>query len=657
MPKHSATSSAPSSTTTSPTAHQASDWDVSHSKTFYQICGWGAPYFDVNARGNVTVRPSPSDDQRFDLHDIVEKLHERGLEFPMLLRFPNILEHRIDLINESFQEAIRTYAYQSAYRGVFPIKVNQQRHLIDDLVKAGKRWSYGLEAGSKPELLIALAAMTEQKGFIICNGYKDRAFIETALIAQRFDNTVIIVLERQDELDIVLEASKRLGIRPQLGIRSKLASKGMGRWAESAGDRAKFGLTTPQIIRVVHTLAKHDMLDCLRLLHFHIGSQVSSIEPWNKALREAGNIYGELVKMGCKMGYIDVGGGLAVDYDGSQSDFHASMNYDVQEYANGVVSILKAACDHHNVAHPTIVTESGRAVASYQSVLVFEAIGESSEEREAVRPREDAPPVLRNLWKTYETIHPEHVQQSWHAANTALEDARERFRLGIISLEDLGHIESLHRCCIRRIHERLQERDHVPRELEHLDELLGNIYYCNFSLFQSAPDIWAMEQLFPIMPIHRLDEKPNQKARLADLTCDSDGIIETFIHQDGVQQSLALHPIKPGQRYLLGMFLVGAYQEILGDLHNLFGDTHAIHIKLKPNGKGYAISDVIKGDTISEVLGYVQYDVEKMIEAVRQQAEDSLEEGKMNIQQMRRFMKHYEESLRGYTYLRTSEED
>lgn len=631
----------------------ASPWSIEHSKKLYHIKGWGEPYFDINDAGHVTVRANPRQANRVDLYELSKQIQQRGLEFPILLRFPDILEHRIELLNTCFHQAITTHDYRNTYRGVFPIKVNQQRHLIEDLVAAGKKWHYGLEAGSKPELLIALASMKGQAGFIICNGYKDRAFIETALIAQQFDNTVIIVLEREDELEMVLAASVKLGIRPLLGVRSKLASKGMGRWASSAGDRAKFGLTTPQLIDVVKTLTHHDMLDCLQLLHFHIGSQVSSIEPWNKALREASNIYSELVKMGCKMGYIDVGGGLAVDYDGSQSDVVSSMNYDAQEYANGVVSIIKETCDHHGVGHPTIVTESGRAVASYQSVLIFEALGESSERRAAVPPAQDAHELLRKLWHAYTRITPEHIQEAWHTINSTLEDARELFRLGIMKLEVLAHIESLHQNSVRRIHERMHEREHIPRELEHLDDLLGNIYYCNFSLFQSAPDIWAMEQLFPIMPIHRLKEEPTNRARLADLTCDSDGIIQTFINGKDSQPSLEVHPLKQGDRYLLGMFLVGAYQEILGDLHNLFGDTHAVHVRLTE--QGYSISHVVKGDTITKVLGHVQYDVDKMIDAVRQQAEFSVAEGRMTLPQMRMFMDHYEEALRGYTYLRAED--
>jgi len=624
-------------------------WSVEKSRDLYHVQGWGSPYFSVNAEGHIEVRPNPAIERGIDLFRLTEQLQMRGLALPILIRFPDILQHRIRLLNECFQKAIQEYEYKGSYRGVFPIKVNQQRHLIEEIVKAGKPWKYGLEAGSKPELLIALSAMDDPDGFIVCNGYKDRAFIETALIAQRFDNTVVIVIERPDEIELVLEASERLGIRPMLGVRSKLASKGMGRWADSAGDRAKFGLTTSQIVHVVDELQKRDMLDCLQLLHFHIGSQVSSITPWKNALREAGHIYVELVRMGCKMGYLDVGGGLAVDYDGSKTDFYASMNYGVQEYANDVVSGIQDACDKHDVTHPTIVSESGRAVSSYQSVLIFDAVGESSYASVATKPSEDAPRVLQDLWETYENILPKNVQESWHDALQALEESRSLFKFGYLNMRDLAATETLFRACAERIQIRLKNRTRIPEELMQLDELLGHIYYCNFSLFQSAPDIWAMDQLFPIMPIHRLEEEPTVKARLADLTCDSDGMIKRFIDVEDVKSSLDVHEVRTGERYLLAMFLVGAYQEILGDLHNLFGDTNTVHVRLEDTG--YSVSDVIKGDTISEVLSYVQYNSEKMVERVRKQAERTHNEGRMTLEQLRMFMRHYEDAMGSYTYL------
>ncbi len=626
-------------------------WNVDKSTDLYQIKGWGKPYFRFNAAGHVEVRPDPRVDQGIDLFELTKQLQMRGLDLPLLIRFPNILQHRIHLLNDCFARAIREYEYPGRYRGVFPIKVNQQRHLVDEVVSAGREWDYGLEAGSKPELLIALAAMEQEDGLIICNGYKDSAYIETALIAQRFDNQVIIVLERPDEVNLVLAVSERLGIRPALGVRAKLSSRGMGRWAESAGDRAKFGLTTSDMVRVVDELARRDMLDCLQLLHFHIGSQVSSIIPWKNAFREAAHLYVELLKMGAGMKYLDVGGGLAVDYDGSKTDFRGSMNYGVQEYAYDVVASIQDACEKAQVPCPTIVSESGRAVAAYQSVLVFDAVGESHDERgNAEAPAEDAHRVIRELYETWKGIQPKNVQEAWHDASQALEEARSLFKFGYLGLRALAHAERLYWACCERIQLRKQSLAHVPEELQKLDELLGTIYYCNFSVFQSAPDIWAMEQLFPFVPIHRLDEKPSVKARLADLTCDSDGIIENFIDVEEVQNALDVHPVRPGEPYYLGMFLGGAYQETLGDLHNLFGDTNAVHVRLEDYG--YSVANVIRGDSIEQVLRYLQHDPEQMVEAVRKQAERALNAGRMTLPQLRRFMNHYQQSLRGYTYLK-----
>jgi arginine decarboxylase len=630
-------------------------WSVQKSAELYQIGGWGKPYFNINEAGHVSVTPDPRKEANVDLYELTVQLGARGLDLPLLIRFPGILEDRIRLINECFKKAINEYEYDGVYRGVFPIKVNQQRHLIEEVVESGRPYRYGLEAGSKPELLIALAAMDDEDGFIICNGYKDRGYIETALVAQRFDNTVVVVLERIEELDIVFRAFEDLGIRPTLGVRAKLSSKGMGRWSSSAGDKAKFGLTTAEMVEVVDRLQERGMLDCLRLLHFHIGSQISSIVPVKNAMREAAQMYTELVKLGCKMGYIDVGGGLAVDYDGSSTDFRASMNYGVQEYAYDVVAAVQDACEKAGVAHPTIVSESGRAVAAYQSVLVFDALGvDHLGFGKPEEPGEGCHRVIRELYDTWLGIQPKNVQEAWHDAQTALEESRSLFKFGYLGLRELARAERLFWNCAEKIRACVKRLKQVPEELQQLDEFLGSIYYCNFSIFQSAPDIWAMDQLFPFIPIHRLDERPTVKARLADLTCDSDGIVEAFIDIQEVQTALDVHPVRPGERYIMAMFLGGAYQEILGDLHNLFGDTNAVHVRVEDYG--YSVSNVIKGDAITDVLRYLQYDPEEMIERVRKQAERALNAGRMTLDQLRAFMAHYDKSLRGYTYLKGDSE-
>jgi len=629
-------------------------WTIAKSAERYQINGWGEPYFRINEAGHVEVRPDPERDRGIDLYDLVMQLDGRGLELPLLIRFPNILRDRIRIINTCFQRAIAEYDYKGIYRGVFPIKVNQQRHLIDDVVDSGREWKYGLEAGSKPELLIALAAMEDEDGFIICNGYKDLAYMETALVAQRFDNTVFVVLERIEELDFMLKAYEKLGIRPSLGVRAKLSSKGVGQWADSAGDRAKFGLTTSEIVQVIDELQKRGMLDCLRLLHFHLGSQLSSIVPFKNAMREAAQLYCELVKMGAAMGYLDVGGGLAVDYDGSKTDFRASMNYAVQEYAYDVVAAIGDACTKAGIPHPTVVSESGRAVAAYQSVLVFDALGvDRIGFGEVIPATETDHSVVKGLYEIHRGITLKNVQEAYHDAQQGLEEARSLFKFGYLGLRELARAEKLYWQCCEKIHLTVKRLARVPEELQVLDEQLGTIFYCNFSLFQSAPDVWAMDQLFPFMPIHRLEEEPKIKGRLADLTCDSDGVIDNFIDVDEVKRALDLHPVTHGQRYILGMFLGGAYQEILGDLHNLFGDTNVVHVRLEESG--YSVSNVIKGDAIDEVLRYLQYDPEDMVERVRKQAERAFGAGRMTLAQLRSFMRHYEESLKGYTYLTESE--
>lgn len=631
-------------------AAPSESWTPQKSALLYQVQGWGAPYFSVGDNGHIEVRPNAESQYKVDLFELTQDLKARGLELPILIRFSDILADRIRNINESFERAIRENDYKANYRGVYPVKVNQQRHIVHEVVEFGRPWNFGLEAGSKPELMIALSAMTNNEGLIICNGYKDPSYIETALIAQRFDKTVVIVLERFQELEYALKASEKLGIRPILGLRVKLTAKGIGRWADSAGDRAKFGLSVPEAIEVVDRLAERNMLDTLCLLHFHIGSQISSIIPIKNAMQEAANVYVELARMGCKMGFIDVGGGLAIDYDGSQTDFHASRNYTLQEYASDVVATIQAACDRADIPHPTIVSESGRAVVAPQSVLVFDVLGVNKIEVDTpAAPKESDHGVIHVLYETYQNILPKNVQESWHDALQAKDEAQSLFKYGYLGLRERATAERLYWACCVKIQQTMRRLKFVPEELQNLTKQLSAIYYCNFSVFQSAPDTWAIDQLFPVMPIHRLDEEPAVRATLADLTCDSDGIIDHFIDVEDVKDTLGVHEVVNGEPYYLGMFLNGAYQEILGDLHNLFGDTNAVHVSV--TDYGYRVDHMIKGDSMTEVLRYVAYTPEAMIEAVRTQAESALAQNKMTLEQMRLLMKHYEDAMNSYTYL------
>jgi arginine decarboxylase len=625
-------------------------WSISRSEETYQIRGWGDPYFRINEKGRIEVFPEPSREHGIDLYELVNDLRLRGLQLPLLIRFSDILNDRIRRLNEAFARAIKEYDYAGRYQGVFPVKVNQQRHIIEEVVKYGEPWDYGLEAGSKPELLIALACMEETNGLLICNGYKDLQYIETALIAQRFGRTVVIVLERIEELDLVLRARERLGIDPILGVRAKLGQKGMGRWADSAGDRAKFGLMASEIVEVVDKLAEKNLLSALQLVHFHIGSQVSSIIPIKNALREAARFYVELASMGAQMKYLDVGGGLAIDYDGTKTDFHASKNYTTQEYAYDVIAAVQEACRKADLAPPTIVTESGRAIATHQSVLVFDVLG-TNEVRypEPEKPGPTTHSVIQELYETYLAIVPKNVKEAWHDAEQAKEEAASLYKFGYISLRERALAERLHWYCAVKIREQGKRLKQRPEELDEIDSVLSTIYYCNFSVFQSAPDSWAIDQLFPLMPIHRLDEEPTVNARIADLTCDSDGIIDKFIDVEEVRNVLPVHRLSEREPYFLATFLVGAYQEILGDLHNLFGDTHAVHVRL--TASGYQVAHVVKGDSMNEVLRYVEYDPEVLAESIRRQAEAALQSGRISIQQMKLLMEHYETSMRSYTYL------
>jgi len=625
-------------------------WTIEQSENLYRIQGWGEPYFSINAAGHVTVAPKGERGGSLDLYELVNALRQRNLSLPLLIRFSDILEHRIDRLNACFAKAIARYNYAGGYRGVFPIKCNQQRHLVEDLVRFGKPHQFGLEAGSKPELMIALAMLDTPGALLICNGYKDREYIETAILAQRLGHTPVIVLEQIEEIPHVIEVSRSLGIEPFLGVRAKLSTKGIGRWGDSSGDRAKFGLTIPEILRVVNQLREADMLGSLQLLHFHIGSQISSISVIKDAILEASKIYVELAQLGANMKYLDVGGGLGVDYDGSQTNFHASKNYNLQNYANDIVAEVKDACEERRLQPPILISESGRAIASHQSVLIFDVLSTSDVPTDPPAPvQEDEHQIIANLWETYCTINVENYQEAFYDATQFKEEALSRFNLGYLSLTQRARAEQLHWACCKKILDIARQQTYVPDDLEDLEKIMASIYYVNLSVFQSAPDSWAIDQLFPIMPIHRLDEEPTQRCIIADLTCDSDGKIDQFIDLRDVKPVLELHTLKPGEPYYLGLFLAGAYQEIMGNLHNLFGDTNAVHIQITP--KGYQIEHVVKGDTMTEVVSYVQYDAEDLVERIRQRAEQALTEKQITLQEAQRLLQNYERSLSRYTYL------
>ncbi|TVP68473.1 MAG: biosynthetic arginine decarboxylase [Leptolyngbya sp. LCM1.Bin17] len=634
---------------TPPEANQG--WTIEASEELYRIHSWGDPYFSINADGHLTVSPKGDRGGSLDLLELVEAIKQRNLNLPLLIRFSDILEDRIERINACFAKAIARYKYNGVYRGVFPVKCNQQRQLLEDVVRFGKPYQFGLEAGSKPELLIALATLDTPGALLICNGYKDKDYIETAMLGQRLGQRPIVVIEQMNEVDIAIEASQRLGIRPVLGVRAKLSTQGSGRWGVSAGDRAKFGLTVPEILAVVERLYRADMLDCLQLLHFHIGSQISAISVVKEALREASRIYVELVGLGANMQYLDVGGGLAVDYDGSQTSFYASKNYSTQNYANDVVAEVQEACRVKGVTVPTLVSESGRAVISHQSVLVFDVLGSSDapSQGDIDVPEESDHVILRELYDIYQNLNASTVQELYNDAIQFKEEAISLFNFGYLSLAERAQAERLFWACCRKALSVVSDADYVPEDIEDLNQTMASIYYINLSVFQSMPDTWAIDQVFPILPIHRLNEEPSCRGTLADLTCDSDGKLTKFIDLRDVKHVLELHPLQPGQPYYLGMFLGGAYQEIMGNLHNLFGDTNAVHIHMTP--KGYQVEHVVKGDTMTEVLGYVQYDAEDMVENIRRRSERALHDNQITLEESQLLIKHYEHSLGQYTYL------
>ncbi len=625
-------------------------WKIQDALETYGCRHWGKGYFSINKAGHVTVHPNKKPEQAVDLKNLVDQLQARGIQLPILLRFTDILRHRVGEIHDVFENAIKEFNYQGAYCCVYPIKVNQQRHVVEEILDIGKQYNYGLEAGSKPELLAVLAVANGLTP-IICNGFKDDEFIQMTVLARKIGKQVIPVVEKFTELETIVRYAEMHKVRPVLGVRVKLAARGSGRWRSSAGYRSKFGLTLTEVLEAVEYLKKRGMADCLQLVHFHLGSQITNIRSIKSALTEVSRIYTELHKIGAGVKYIDVGGGLGVDYDGSQTDFESSVNYTLQEYANDVVFRIKSVCDELAVPHPTIISESGRAIVTYHSVLIFDVLGVSNFDRYEVPPEipVESPQQISDLFAIHRDVNKKNVLENYHDAVQAVDESINMFNLGSMSIEERALVERLFWCVCGRILRIVREMDYVPEELTGLEELLSDTYFCNFSIFQSMPDSWAVKQLFPIMPIHRLNEVPTRRAVLGDITCDSDGKVDQFIDLRDVRNTLQLHPFK-NQPYYLGAFLLGAYQEILGDLHNLFGDTNAVHISVDENGE-VNLDTVIKGNTVREVLAYVQYNADSLTAQMRKDVERAVRSGTISLEESRQMLGFYETGLDGYTYL------
>src|SRR5229473_1414844 len=640
----------PRTTDSAPVREPADRWSTIEAGELYDVASWGKGYFSVGKNGHLWVHPDKDPNRSIDLKELVDNLELRGIALPILVRFGEILQHRLGEMHGAFQAAITEHGYKGKYCCVYPIKVNQQRQVVEEVFEYGKPYQFGLEAGSKPELL-AVLAIADNETPIICNGFKDDEYIEMVMLAKKIGRRIIPVVEKYTELDLILKHSQRVGVRPEIGLRVKLASRGSGRWKSSGGYRSKFGLTVTEALKALDQLKSIGMEDCLELLHFHLGSQITNIRQVKAAVIEAIRIYAELKKAGCGLKFMDVGGGLGIDYDGSQTDFESSVNYTLQEYANDVVYHIQNVCDEAEVPHPMIVSESGRAIAAYHSVLVFNVLGVTGFGDGEAMPEipDDVEQPLIDLKVTLRGLSNKNLLESFHDAQQALDSALNLFSLGYLPLAQRSLAESVYWQICRRIQKLAKELDYFPEELEGLDGLLSDTYFCNFSLFQSMPDSWAVKQLFPIMPIHRLEEEPFHHGILGDISCDSDGKVDQFIDRRDVKRTLPLHAYN-GEPYFLGAFLVGAYQEILGDLHNLFGDTNAVHVQLDANG-AVVIDAVIRGDTVREVLDYVQFQSKVLLEQFRKDVEAAVRDGRMGYEDSGALLRFYEDGLNGYTYL------
>jgi arginine decarboxylase len=637
----------------------AQPWRIEDSLDLYHVAAWGKGYFGVNAEGHVVVRPDTTAGKEIDLYEVVEGLKARDLTTPVVVRFSDILAHRLRRMHEAFAQAITENDYRNRYAAVYPIKVNQQRLVVEEVYRYGKEFGFGLEVGSKPELL-AVMAMTENASerLIVCNGFKDDSYIEAVTLATRLGRTIIPVVENFEELGLILKHAQAYRVRPRIGVRVKLFSEGSGRWSASAGEKSKFGLFITEILELFNVLKAHDMLDCLQLVHCHPGSQLQDIRRVKDAINELAHVYAELKLMGAGLQYIDVGGGLGVDYDGSGTNFASSMNYTLNEYASDVVYRVASVCNARDIPHPMIISESGRAVAAYHSVLIFDALGSSALDKfrvtgdagEDYSGQEELPQPVLDLFEAYRAVSERRLVECYHDALTAREQVLQMFNLGLLSLEFRGLAERLYWATCARIRDACRRLERAPEELDDLESILSDTYFCNFSVFQSLPDSWAIDQLFPIMPIHRLHERPTRTAVLADITCDSDGKIDRFVSLRDVKRTLELHELKDGEKYYMAAFLVGAYQETLGDLHNLFGDTHVVHVRLHDEG-GWWIEEIVKGDTANKVLEYMEYDVAELYPALARDCERAIRDGRMTLAESQALKRFYESELDGYAYL------
>lgn len=626
-------------------------WTIEDSKELYNINGWGVSYFGINEKGNAYVTPC-KDNTEIDLRDVMDELALRDVSSPVLLRFPDILDNRIEKTASCFAQAAKEYDYKAENFIIYPIKVNQMQPVVEEIISHGQKFNLGLEAGSKPELHAVIAVQCQSDSLIICNGYKDQSYIELALLAQKMGKRIFIVIEKLNELDIIAKAAKKIGVRPNIGIRIKLASSGSGKWADSGGDASKFGLNSSELLLALKMLEEKGLKDCLHLIHFHIGSQITKIRRIQTALREAAQYYINLHKMGYNVDFVDCGGGLGVDYDGTRSSSsESSVNYSLQEYVNDCIYTFIDAANKNGVPHPNLITESGRSLTAHHSVLVIDVLETASlpSMPDEFEPTEEEHQLVKDLYEIWDNLNPRTMLEDWHDAEQIREESLDLFALGIVDLQTRAEIESMYWSVCREINMLSKSMKHVPDELRNLDKLLADKYFCNFSLFQSLPDSWAIDQLFPILPIQRLDERPTRNATLQDITCDSDGKIANFVTNRNISHVLPLHTLKKGEPYYLGVFLVGAYQEILGDLHNLFGDTNAVHISVK-NGK-YSIDQVIDGETVDEVLDYVQYNPKKLVRQLETWVTKSVKLGKISLEEGKEFLNNYRSGLYGYTYL------